>query len=38
MLQINRLPVVDGSGVLVGLLTRTDVLKALAAGGGTLPV
>jgi CBS domain-containing protein len=36
--QINRLPVVDSSGVLVGLLTRTDVLKALAAGGGTLPV
>jgi hypothetical protein len=29
---------VDASGALVGLLTRTDVLKALAAGGGTLPV
>ena len=31
---MNRLPVVDSEGRVMGLLTRTDVLAALAHGTG----
>ena len=27
--DIRRLPVIDGSGKLVGIISRTDILKAL---------
>ena len=36
--KVNRLPVVDGTGRLVGILTRSDVVKALAdSPGNSMP-
>jgi CBS domain-containing protein len=36
--KVNRLPVVAAGGALVGVLTRTDVVAALARGGSTVPL
>ena len=35
---VHRLPVVDGSGRLVGIVTRDDVLRRLARAGARIPV